>query len=496
MKVTTFVGSVIVLTLSLSSSAKEINQNVPVGEHESIEIIAKQGEFSVLGWAKDFVQLSGHADKDALVERENSKLILNIPSDSTSEEPDKLEIKIPSDRRLSVTSNNADFSFDGLNPRLAKAAGSNDDDASKSTSDISVSSVDGVVVVKNSSGSFNINTINGDIKIIDSKGTANIRSFSGQQDINGDFRNVNSSNVSGQSTYKLRTLEKLNLSNVNGDSLIESAVSRGANVQIQSVKGNVELLVPETTSARFSLNSHQGGRIENSLVGELDIDNSSDDSQILTLADASASITIDTMSGGIVVAPQNSTDTGVSSEDYDWSSVDTSVLDFAFVNPNYNILDYQEIFVKKPEIQFDSSWVRKHGVAISQDDRQRIADEYAEMFRQTIADRFSRNKRFKIVDERTENVLVIIPKVLELYIDNPDMVTLKDVLVATPAGNARLDLVIFSPSDQAILALFMDKRSTRKPQGIATSKTRALNSRAFSRLFKDWVKDISTALAK
>ncbi len=494
-KVSVFLGATSIFTLSLACGAKEISENIPIEQHEDIEIISKHGVFSVSGWNQNFVNILGQANDDIRVERKKSMLVLRLDSGSSSATSDTLEIKVPSDRKINVTSDNANFSFDGLNSRLVEPD-SDKHKKNKLGSDISIVTVDGNVSIVNSSGDFNVQTINGDIEISSSKGAANIRTISGQQNVNADLRSVSSSNVSGQSLYKLRTLDKLNLSNVNGITIVESAVSQGASIQIQSVKGSVKLLVPESTSARFSLQSHQGGSIENTLIGEPRTPNSDDDAQVFALADASASVKINTMDGDIMVGYQKAKVGEYDDEHYDWSLVETNLLNFAFINPNYNIFDYQEIFIKQPEIHFDPSWEKKYSTGEKGHYQQRITLEYANLLKAAIADTFSKDSRFRIVNQRNENALVIIPKVLELYIEDPETVEIRDVFVAARAGNAKIDLVVFSPSDQSVLALFMDKRSTERPRGLAISQARVRNSRAFSRLFSDWMADVVRVLEK
>ena len=490
-QVSTFLGFALMLCVSLISVAKEVNQSIPVQQNESIEIVAKQGVFSITGWNKDFVALTGEANDDVQIERVNSKLILKLDSESSTSS-DNLDIKIPNGKRINVVNDDADFSFNSLNSKAVIEVG----EAKNFDSDIVVTSVDGNVRVIDSSGDFNIQTVNGDIEILNSKGGANIRTVSGTQDVNADFRTVSSSNVSGQSSYTLRTLDKLNLSNVNGDTVIKSAVSQGASIQIQSVKGNVELLVPKSTSARFALQSHQGGTIHNTLNVQADAEHNSDGAHVFALADASASVTINTMDGNISVAYQKENVSDYDDENFDWSSVDTSLLNFAFVNPKYNVFDYQEIFIKEPEIRFDSSWEKKYGKGEIGIYQQRIATEYANLLKAAIRDNFAKTKRFKVVEQRKENVLVIIPKVLDLYITNPETIEFKEVLTAARAGNASIDLVVFSPSDNSMLALFMDKRSTSRPGGLPIPSSRIRNSRAFSRLFNDWIEDMVKVLSK
>lgn len=495
MKIISVVMGIFISSVSLISNAKKVDIDLPIQGHEHIQISANQGSFAVLGWNKDYVKISGQLSNDLVVNNKGRKLKLALNSDKKSSPSDTLTINIPSTKKITANSDIANFSLININPQPKSENES--DQAHSLGPNISIESIDGSVDVKNSSGNFNISTVNGDIDISNSRGMANIRSVSGNQKVNADFRTIASSNVSGQSSYKLNTLEKLNLNNVNGASSIESSISAGASIQIQSVSGDVELLIPETTSARFSLKSHQGGMITNSLKEGANLqDDTKSDHTIFTLDQASASISIDTLSGNINIAPKKSQFKINDDQAYDWSSVDTGILNFAFINPNHNIFDHKEIFIKQPEVHFDENWLKKYGKETTKQFQERITDEYAASLKRAVADKFSKNSHFTIIEQRKEGALVIIPKVFELYIDNPQVVGITDMMIATPAGNAKIDLVIFSPTDNSILALFMDKRSTGKPESIGAFRPKATNRRAFSKLFNNWAKDMMTLLSQ
>lgn len=485
----------VICTVSIMAAAEEIKK-ISIEGDERIEVVATQGDFSVIGWEQDFVSLVGQTSEDVKIQRADSALMLNFSSIDMQTNSDRFELKVPSDRSILISADNANFSFEGLNPQTLVDAEDSDHQNRGFDFDVSINTVDGNVKVADSSGNFNIKTINGDISILASRGALKVGSVSGNQYVEGDFRDVSSTNMNGRSAFKLRTLDRLGLRNVNGDTYVESAVSLGASIQIQSVKGEVELFVPDSTSARFSLQSHQGGTISNRLKANFDATTNDDGVQAFTLANASASITIDTLDGSIIVGPQENTTDDYGDESFDWSSVDTSLLNFAFVNPNYSIFDYQEIFIKEPEIRFDPNWERRFGHKSNGLYRKRIETEYASLLKAAIERRFFKDGNFKFVDQRKERVLVIIPKVLDLYISDPESLTIKDVIKASRAGNAKIDLVIFSPSDESILALFMDKRSTSRPSGVPIPKTRVRNTRAFDNLFNDWIEDIVKVLDK
>ena len=481
-----------------TASAKDLSLEFDVESGDTIMLRAKQGVFSVSAWNQNVIKVQGQASNDVQTEREGSTLIVTLNSLDASSADDTLTIKVPAGHKLSVSGGNADFSFDGLNPQSAEAAKLNNTQAANSSEpDISVVSVDGSIVITNSSGDFNISTINGEVRISDSRGAANIRSISGSQSVQADFRNLSSSNVSGQSSYTLRTLEKLHLSNVNGDSSVESSLSPGASIQMQSVNGDLRLLVPQITSADFLVESHKGGVIKNSLSETVQ---SSSTAQEFSMGGASASVTMNTMEGNIELAAAQLTTNSKSSEqteidfDFDWSSVDTSILDFAYINPSYSAHDFKKIYIKPAEIHFDPQWVAKFRKEFSSSNRERVMVNYAKLLEKAIIDKFSKNDRFEVVDERASDVLVIIPKVVDLYIDRIESVELKDSLVVTPAGNAKIDLIAYSVKDNSVLGFFMDKRGTSVSNILGGSNARAANQKAFFRLFSDWAEDILTVL--
>ena len=487
---------VYMFVFSFVANAKEINVKIPIEDKSNIELVAKQGDFTISGWDENFVNLYGETYRDAEVETGNSILRLILNSTDVDTENDKLEIKIPRNRDVKIVANDANFSINNLEARFDGITESGDMDVNNFNSELLITSVDGDVNVKESSGDFTIETINGDITILNSRGVADIKSISGNQTVEADLRTISSSNVSGESIFKLNTLEKFNLNNVNGNSSVISAISSGANVKMQSVTGDLRLSVPELTSAKFSLQSFQNGSIHNTLKDKVTTFESNDSAEIFSLSDASGNVELGTMDGRIEVGSSELTYSQPEDDSYDWSSVDSSILDFAYVNPNINFMDYQEVFIKQPEIHFDESWVKEYGENKTKTYRERIAIDYAESFKKAIVDKFSNDLNLKISNERGEGVLVIIPKVIELYIDKPETVDTRNVFSVTSAGKAKIDFVIYSSKDEAILSLITDKRSTSKPSGIPDTNLRTMNYRAFNTLFNSWAEDIVKVLGK
>lgn len=177
-----------------------------------------------------------------------------------------------------------------------------------------------------------------------------------------------------------------------------------------------------------------------------------------------------------------------------WSDVDNSLMELVYVDSGQSILEYKKVFIKQPEVTFQTNWINKFGDEKTRSYRERVAREYAELLTESIRNKFSSEMNLEITEQRSDDVLVIMPKVFDLYIDYPDIGGIQDVIIASAAGYAKMELVIYSPKTESVLGMFSDKRSTKKPGIVLVSKPRVINTRAFSQLFNVWVDDIAMAI--
>jgi len=253
------------------------------------------------------------------------------------------------------------------------------------------------------------------------------------------------------------------------------------------------MCIPENSSARVSLQAHNHGLISNGF-GQ----SPPDEAKQLNfdLANATASISMNTLDGKIEIAPGAPEQAAQTQDTFDWSSVDTSILDFAYMDSDYSILDFDSIYIKTPVVEFDPRWLKEYGNETTQSYRDRIVKEYSDILERKIEDIFTKKTDLTVVKTRVDDVLVLFPKVVNLFIATPDRDGIGDIITTTPAGNAEIDLVVFSSEHQAILGLFMDKRSTGKSLSVGPSKRRTINTREFEQLFDHWLKDIIKVIKK
>ena len=490
------IALLLVLVMAPASSfAGEISEQIPLEDIKRIEFSAKRGDFSLSGWSQKHVDVTGKANDGFQYDIKGSTLKLLVNTAESASTQDRLHLQVPSDKEFIFVTEEGNFSINGIEASINGSTQSGNVEVSNVNSELSITTIDGYVRIQESSGDFNVTTVNGEIDIENSRGTADLKTVSGDQNISADLRFVTSSNLSGSSNLKLETVEKLKLNNVNGDSKVESAISKGASIQMQSLKGNLTLLVPGDTAAEFILEAHDGGQISNALrETDSDARAGSTKAESFILGDGSANVVMNTTQGDIVLASRKNSNSNSQQQEFDWASVDTSVLDFAYINPDYEVLGYEQFYIKPPEITFDPRWKTKFGDNTLY--RETIARDYSEILVRAIAETFERETNLKFSEKRGENILVIIPKVQELYIDDPDIKGASDTFTRNAAGTAKLDLVIYSPRDQTVLSLILDKRSTARP-GVSTStRVRSKNALAFRRLFNDWMSDIVRVIEK
>jgi len=177
-------------------------------------------------------------------------------------------------------------------------------------------------------------------------------------------------------------------------------------------------------------------------------------------------------------------------EHFNWQDVHNNILDFAYINSQHDIREYKKVFINTPEVTFQSHWLNEHGDFKTAGYRQRVAQEYSELLVKAISKHLVNDMGLQISTQRGSDVLVVLPKLLDIYIDHPDLGGVQDVLLVNPAGKAKLDLIMYSPKDEAVLAYIEDTRGTGDPKVIVPSKPRTINTRAFAKLFNEWSQDI------
>lgn len=178
----------------------------------------------------------------------------------------RLEIQIPRGSVLRMESINGDLMVSGL------------------INNTTIEVVNASVLLMNLEGSVKAETVNGSLDVKNLKGRVSLETVNGEitdngsnpdridySVVNGDITsNVNSEDVSAEAVngdieLKLTSVRDLHLSSVGGRIEVDTSLNNDADVEISTVHGRINLTVPQSTSARFRVDTEVNGRINNQL---------------------------------------------------------------------------------------------------------------------------------------------------------------------------------------------------------------------------------------
>lgn len=283
----------LVAALAASSAVtwagQRIEQRRPAAPDGVVEIENAAGSIRVTGWDRHEVEVTGTlgsgaeglgfdgAGRHTRIEVETRGNPHRVHAD--------LEIRVPRGSRLEITSFNA---------RIA------------------VSDVDGTVKAENVNGSISVaggssevdaETVNGGVEVSCRCTRAHAESVNGPVTVRGASGEVTASTVNGALVVEGAAFDNARLETVNGRIRFEGDLRPKATLDIESVGGSVELVLPAAASADFSLSTFSGD-IENSLSAEAPRRTSrytSEKELTFSVGAGGASVSVHTLSGDIVL---------------------------------------------------------------------------------------------------------------------------------------------------------------------------------------------------
>lgn len=495
--VTLNIITVLLLTLSFSKAlyADQLEYALVNGGELSIDVGAVSVEVNGQKGKADAasaITIDGAPElvKTLNVSENENGIQVTIGNDGKTLESHNLIIRLSEGVNVSVKTKTGNVSINNMAAHSVAHSVDGTVVASNMSGGQQLSSVNGDVVLNDASGVHEIDSINGKITLKKVLGALSVKNVSGEIEVQSSLTTLNASSMKGGIQGRLDGVEKVQLETVNGDVNLELHPQDASSILIETVSGNVRLGVDESLSASFNLAVHQSGTIENDFASDGAKEDGDSKKAVFKLGDGSSSIDVSTLNGNIAI---KKLEKAIASEDkaeagaqFDWSSVDQSKLQFAFVKPDVNFSSYKTVYISKVKIVFDEQWVRQFGSSGYKKYIERVEERYAERFKQALVKEIKEKTSWKIVKSREPDALIIMPKVTDLYINTPEEIGMRDTVI-TMGGRAALDLTIYSPVDKSVWGMFVDKRnSARLSSAESTMRTRVANEKSFAKLFSYW----------
>ncbi len=171
--------------------------------------------------------------------------------------------------------------------------------------------------------------------------------------------------------------------------------------------------------------------------------------------------------------------------------------DALYVKPQADFRRYTEILLDPLQVSFDRNWDPRVGsISLQEIDTARIKQVLAEEFRQVFGETLSAGGQYRIVTESGPATLHVVPTIIDLYINAPDMsrqTAGRVISLTVDPGRMTLAADFRDGESGALLARVVDRK-----QGMESSTLQITNSVTniadARRAMKQWASAIRAGL--
>jgi hypothetical protein len=273
-------------------SAQSVDETRPASADASISIENLSGSITITGWDREELKVTGTLGEgteglEISGGPERLRVEVVIPRRSRHVSESYLEVSVPKEARLSVSTVNADVSCAAFAGRLG------------------ANTVNGEVNVKDKLAEIDVETVSGDIALTVDCPDLEASSVSGEIRIEGARGDTAVETVSGDVRIAAGVLERFQCGTVSGDLEFSGALSPKGRYSFGSQSGNIRLTLSAKPDAEFEISTFSGD-IDNDFGPEATRTSKYVPAQELsfTEGDGGASVEIETFSGDVeLLAP-------------------------------------------------------------------------------------------------------------------------------------------------------------------------------------------------
>jgi DUF4097 and DUF4098 domain-containing protein YvlB len=279
--------SLLVVAITCANSAlagEQIDETRAMESEGIVDIEVPSGTVIITGWDRDEFHIAGELSDDARgfdlrdtsgnirfeVDREERNRNGCWWRDCSWDTGGMLEIQIPRAAILRFEGVNGDVDVSGLTANTEIEVINGEIVASDLQGVIKLETVNGSIDSTDLNGRITLETVNGRIDDRNSQGSrVTYNAVNGSISANTSAPRITAENVNGDMELELGAIDELELSTVGGHIEINTEMNPQAQIDISSVGAGIDLTLPASTSARFSINTQVGGRITNELSDDV-----------------------------------------------------------------------------------------------------------------------------------------------------------------------------------------------------------------------------------
>jgi hypothetical protein len=175
---------------------------------------------------------------------------------------------------------------------------------------------------------------------------------------------------------------------------------------------------------------------------------------------------------------------------------DVPGIDLAYLRPGSSLLPYRRIMLDPVQVEFGEDWDPEHTGS-----RMKLSAEEREQVRASVADTFMKNFKkemekgdYLVVDETAPDVLRITPKLVDVYVNAPDVMTPgRTRTYVKSAGRMTLVADLRDAQTGAILARVRDEEKAPEDFNFQLSSS-VENYAQASRIVSEWARNLRARL--
>jgi hypothetical protein len=287
------IGAVL-LGLALEAPAQEtepFEEAMPIAPDASIRVYMEaEGSVRIVGWEHDSLQATGTrtagVGKIGFGGDEGSAKVSYWPDKEGGTGPGEvnLEVRVPATATVWVKLTTASVDVTGV------------------TGGLDVYTVKGDVRVSGSPSELSAESMGGRLDLSGDAPTVMAKTGSGPITFRGESDNVTLVTVSGRITVTGPHLKRGYFESVKGDIVFDGELAKGSSVKFKNHHGNVELRLPETVGAEFTVTTWEGD-----MRSEFSVDTATVDERkggkvrTFTVGKGFASVEIDNFGGEVIL---------------------------------------------------------------------------------------------------------------------------------------------------------------------------------------------------
>jgi hypothetical protein len=170
----------------------------------------------------------------------------------------------------------------------------------------------------------------------------------------------------------------------------------------------------------------------------------------------------------------------------------TKDIAYVWAEEGADLSQYERIYLVEPGVAFKKNWQRDQnrssvdlGSRVKTSDVERIKAKVKELFVEVFTEELAAGG-YTMAEERAEDVLIVRPAILDLYITAPDIQSAgRSASFTTSAGSMTLYLELYDSVTDDLLAKALDPTSDRD-NGMMQWQTGVANRAMAKRMMKPW----------